>query len=118
MERTSLVPILILESLNIQKYLQMTIQELCSCLKQEDPLEIKSVLEVILYKLFPEILSDGEKSNVAILQKCTVANLCVSSSNGTSCVLSKSKLESDLWRNNQSNRATRLCHIRVYYLRI
>ena len=118
MDRSSLFSTYIVESLAIQKYLQMTIQELCACLKQEDPLEIKSVLEVILYKLFPEILSDGEKSNVAMLLKCTVVNLCVSPPNGTACVLSESKLESDLWRNNQSNRAARLCHIRLYYLRI
>ena len=94
----------------------MTIQELCACLKQEDPLEIKCVLEVILYKLFPEILSDGEKNNVTILQKFNIALLCVSSPNGTAGILFESKLESDLWRNNESNCAPCFCHFRMYNL--
>ena len=55
------------ESPNTQKYLQMSIQDLCSSLKQEDPVEIKAVLEAILYRLFPEVLSDGEKKNVVFL---------------------------------------------------
>ena len=58
-----------LESPNTQKYLQMSIQDLCSSLKQEDPLEIKAVLEAILYRLFPEVLSDGEKKNVVFVYR-------------------------------------------------
>ena len=48
----------------MDSYMQMTMQELCSALNQEDANEIKTVLEVILNKLLPEIESKNEKKNV------------------------------------------------------
>lgn len=45
----------------------MTKQELCSALNQEDAEEIKAVLEVMLSKLLPEVMSNDEKKNVCLL---------------------------------------------------
>ena len=42
-------------------------QELCSALNQEDATEIKAILEVIIVKLMPEVISKGEKKNVCLL---------------------------------------------------
>ena len=48
----------------VDSYMQMTMQELCAALNQEDANEIKTILEVILNKLLPEIESKNEKKNV------------------------------------------------------
>lgn len=56
-----------LESPNTGSYFQMTMQELCSALNQEDAKEIKAVLEVMLSKLLPEVMSNDEKKNVCLL---------------------------------------------------
>ena len=45
----------------------MTMQELCAELNQEDPIEIKAIMEVILTKLMHEVLSDGEKKNLSLI---------------------------------------------------
>ena len=42
----------------------MSMQELCSALNQEDAKEIKAILEVIITKLVPEVMSSHEKKNV------------------------------------------------------
>ena len=42
----------------------MTMQELCSALNQENAEEIKAILEVMVTKLLPEVMSKDEKKNV------------------------------------------------------
>lgn len=45
----------------------MSMQELCSALNQEDAIEIKAILEVIITKLLPEVMSTHEKKNVSFV---------------------------------------------------
>ena len=42
----------------------MSIQDLCSSLNQEDPVEIQAILEVIVTRLVSEVYSIEEKKNV------------------------------------------------------
>lgn len=52
------------ESPNTSTYLLMSIQDLCSSLNQEDPVEIQAILEVIVTRLVSEVYSVEEKKNV------------------------------------------------------
>ena len=45
----------------------MSMQELCSALNQEDAIEIKAILEVIITKLLPEVMSTHEKKNLTYI---------------------------------------------------
>ena len=45
-------------------YLQMTMQDLCAELNQDDPTEIKAIMEIMLSKLMHEVLSGSDKKNV------------------------------------------------------
>lgn len=53
-----------LESSNTSKYLLMSMQDLCSALNQDNPVEIQAIMEVIVKRLLPEVYSSGEKKNV------------------------------------------------------
>lgn len=98
----------------VDSYMQMTMQELCAALNQEDANEIKTILEVILNKLLPEIESKNEKKNVWQYPcKWPVVNLHLSPSNGSSGVLPQSELEPNLWRRNKSYRNPRVFYIHV-----
>lgn len=61
---THILFLLWIESPNTSSYVQMTMQELCSALNQENAREIKAILEVMLTKLLPEVMSKDEKKNV------------------------------------------------------
>mgnify|MGYP006975353522 FL=1 len=41
----------------------MSMQDLCSALNQDNPVEIQAIMEVIVKRLLPEV-SSGEKKNV------------------------------------------------------
>ena len=56
----------IVESPNTSTYLLMSIQDLCSSLNQEDPVEIQAILEVIVTRLVSEVYSIEEKKNVRL----------------------------------------------------
>lgn len=42
----------------------MSMQDLCSALNQDNPVEIQAIMEVIVERLLPEVYSSGEKKNV------------------------------------------------------
>lgn len=42
----------------------MTMQDLCAELNQDDPTEIKAIMEIMLSKLMHEVLSGSDKKNV------------------------------------------------------
>lgn len=53
-----------LESTETNRYIQLSIQDLCAELNQEDAVEIQAILEVILSRLLLEVTSTSEKKNV------------------------------------------------------
>ena len=95
-------------------------QELCAELNQEDPIEIKAIMEVILTKLMHEVLSDGEKKNVRLSTRPIhlLADVPLSAPNGTSHLLYQSGLEPNVRRANERYRHSRIRHFGLHHIRI
>ena len=55
------------ESSNSSSYLLMSMQDLCLTLHQDDPKEIRAIMEVMLTKLLNELIEDKDKKNVLFL---------------------------------------------------
>ena len=95
-------------------------QELCAELNQEDPIEIKAIMEVILTKLMHEVLSDGEKKNVrlSIHPIHLLVDIPLLAPNGTAHLLYQSGLEPNVRRAHERHRHSRIRHFGLHHLRI